>query len=271
MYDARELARVRTLTLVVTAAAWGLMLAAPDSLRMVAHCPPAHAAAMPSAASLQMLLAMHPPASLAAGWALMLVAMMSPVLIQPVHHIRVRSFADRRARAIGLFIAAYAAIWIAVGAGLAAASLAAASLAAASLANGWSASSSYLPAIVGLLIAFVWQCSPVKQRCLNRCHLHPELAAFGAAGDGDAIRFGATHGIWCAGSCWALMLFPMLLPMRLPGGHLVAMAAVTVLIVSERLEPPRLPSWRLRGLGKATRIAIAQTRMRLPALLMSMR
>jgi len=118
---------------------------------------------------------------------------------------------------------------------------------------------SYLPAAGVVLIALVWQFSPVKQRCLNRCHAHTELAAFGAAADFDALRFGMTHGTWCAGSCWALMLFPMLL-LR---GHVVAMASVAVLIFSERLEQPRPPSWRWRGLGKATRIVVAQARIRL--------
>jgi predicted metal-binding membrane protein len=109
-----------------------------------------------------------------------------------------------------------------------------------------------------MLVAFAWQCSPVKQRCLNRCHAHGELAAFGAAADVGVLRFGVTHGIWCVGACWALMLVPLLLPR----GHVVAMVAATVLIVSERLEQPRPLRWQIRGAGKALRIAIAQARLR---------
>jgi hypothetical protein len=59
----------------------------------------------------------------------------------------------------------------------------------------------------------------------------------------------------------------MLSPMLLPQGHVAAMAVVTVLTVSERLEYPRPPSWRWRGFGKARRIVVAQTRIRLQALL----
>ena len=66
----------------------------------------AHHAAMPDG-SLDMLLASNPPASLALGWALMLAAMMAPVLIAPVRHVRDRSFARRRTRSIGLFVAGY--------------------------------------------------------------------------------------------------------------------------------------------------------------------
>jgi predicted metal-binding membrane protein len=111
------------------------------------------------------------------------------------------------------------------------------------------------------LIALAWQFSPFKQRCLNRCHAHGELSAFGAAADLDALRFGLAHGIWCACSCWALMLFPMLLPR----GHLVAMACIAVLIFCERLEQPNPPCWRWRGLGKAKRIVLAQARISLHA------
>jgi predicted metal-binding membrane protein len=196
-----------------------------------------------------MLLAMNSAGSLATGWALMLVAMMSPVLIPPVRYIRLRSFTRRRARSTVLFVAGYAAIWMALGGMLLTIELAVRLL----------APQSYLPAAGVVLIALLWQFSPVKQRCLNSCHAHTELAAFGAAADFHALRFGMTHGIWCAGSCWALMLAPLLLPR----GHVVAMATVTVLIFSERLEQPNSPCWRWRGLGKATRIVLAQARIRL--------
>jgi len=248
-YDARELARVRNPVLLITAVTWILLLVEPGNLGIFAHCPATSSGAMPLSTSFQMLLATNAPASLAAGWALMLVAMMSPVLIQPVRHIRLRSFTRRRARSILLFVTGYAAIWMALGGVLLAIELAVKSF----------APQSYLPAAGVVLIALVWQFSPVKQRCLNRCHAHTELAAFGAAADLDAFRFGITHGMWCASSCWALMLFPMLLPR----GHVVAMAAVAVLIFSERLEEPRPPSWRWRGLGKAMRIVVAQARIRL--------
>jgi hypothetical protein len=92
-YEAWELARVRNGVLLITVVTWILLLAEPGS--MFAHCPAGSSGATPL--SLQMLLAMNPPISLAAGWALMLVAMMSPVLIPPIHHIRMRSFTHRRA------------------------------------------------------------------------------------------------------------------------------------------------------------------------------
>lgn len=251
-YDAREIARVRNPVLMMSAITWILLLAEPGGIGLPAHCAATSAGGMPLTGSFRMLLAMNPPASLAAGWALMLLAMMPPVLIAPLCHIRLRSFTSRRARSMVLFLAGYAAIWMSLGG----------PLLGMELAVKLFAPQSYLPAAGVILIALVWQCSPIKQRCLNRCHAHRELAAFGAAADFDALRFGMTHGIWCAGSCWALMLFPMLLP----GGHAGAMAFVTVLIFGERLERPMPPRWRRRGLGKVIRIGMAQARIRLHAL-----
>ena len=240
----RGRAGVTNRVLLISAVTWMMLLVNPGSIITLAHCPVTDLGA--SLASFQMLLAMNPLSSLAAGWSLMLVAMMSPTLIAPVRHILERSFKRRRCRSVTLFVVGYAAIWMAAGGVLLAAKLVLSLL----------APQSYLPAAGVGLIAFVWQCSPIKQRCLNRSHNHRELAAFGIAADLDALRFGITHGVWCVGSCWALMLFPLLLS----HGHFAAMAAVTFVMISERLEQPRPLSWRLRVPAKLMRIAVAQTR-----------
>jgi len=240
---ARERAQVRTPVLFISAAAWILLVAGPGGTALSAHCPPA------MAASLKLLLAVNPPAVLAAGWALMLAAMMAPMLIAPVRHVRDSSFARRRARAIMLFVAGYAAVWMAAGA----------MLMALALAVRLAAPESWLVVALGTVIALVWQFSPFKQRCLNRGHAHFELAAFGVAADIGALRFGLTHGVWCVGSCWALMLLPLLVSR----GHVAAMAAVSLWLFAERFDTPMPPRWRLRGPGRAARIVIAQAQMRL--------
>lgn len=245
----RERRRVSHPVIFLSVATWGLLLFNPGGILGLSHCAVTHSGASP--ASWRMLLAMNPPASLAMGWALMLVAMMLPTLIEPIRHVLERNFRHRQPRALALFLAGYAMIWM--GAGVV--------LLATQLVLGLLAPESYMPAVVVGLIAFVWQCSPLKQVCLNRNHNHSELAAFGFAADRDALHFGIMHGVWCVGSCWALMLFPMLLP----HGHFVGMLAMTFLMISERLDRPRPLSWRLRGPGKLIRIVVAQTRMRLPA------
>jgi predicted metal-binding membrane protein len=246
----RERARINLLVLLISAIVWMMLLVNPGSIMTIAHCPVSDSGA--SAASFQMMLAMNPVSSLMVGWALMLVAMMSPTLIMPIRHVMERSFKRRRVRSVTLFVVGYAAIWMAAGV----------ILLASVLMLNLLLPQSYLPAVGVGIAAFVWQCSPVKQRFINRGHNHRELAAFGIAADLDALRFGISHGVWCVGSCWALMLFPMLLSQ----GHFAAMAFVTYVMTSERLEQPRTLSWRLRFSGKLMRIAAAQTRIRLQSL-----
>lgn len=221
--------------LSISAAAWIALAAAPGCIGLHLH---------------HRMPGMTPPwAPLAAGWALMLAAMMAPGLAGPVRHVFDRSFARRRARAIALFAAGYGAMWMAAGM----------VLLAAAWAGRAAVSDADLLAGATALLALVWQFSPWKQRCLNRGHLHPEMAAFGRAADWDALRFGMTHGIWCAGSCWALMLLPLMMPIR----HMAGMAGVTLWLFGERLERPVAPHWRLRFPAKAARIAVAQARWRL--------
>lgn len=251
-YEPHEFARVGKAVLLASAMAWTVLLFDRGGLNVVAHCNALKSGASAPRGLLPMLLAVSPPASLIMGWAAMLVAMMSPVLIAPICHLRLRSFADRRARSVALFVAGYAAVWMAMGY----------VLCAMALAMGIFAARSYLLLAGVALLTLVWQMSPLKQRCLNGCHGYTELAAFGREADFDALRFGVVHGIWCTGSCWALMLFPMLLSR----GHLWAMAAAALVIAGERLESPMAPSWHWRGLGKAMRIVAAQARLHMHAL-----
>lgn len=223
---ARARLRVRVPLLAVTAAAWLVLVVQP---RHAAAC------AMPSM--------QWTPASLLAASALMFAAMMAPLIGAPLRHVRDRSFARRRTRAVALFVASYGLPWIAGGAVL----LMVAKWIAA-------AASPLVPALAVAAIA-IWQCSPAKQRALNRCHAHRELAAFGPRADLDVLRFGFTHALWCIASCAALMLLPMLFV----EGHLLIMAAVTLWLAGERIEKPLPPRWRWRGPGKAVRLALGLT------------
>jgi predicted metal-binding membrane protein len=189
-------------------------------------------------------LTFNSPARLASGWALMIAAMMLPVVAAPLRHVRDRSFARRRTRAMLLFILGYFAVWMAAGVVLQLVALTA--LSVLPLPLPWLG--------VAFALAVAWQVSPAKQWCLNRCHRRPQLAAFGVAADRDAFNFGLTNGTSCAGACWTLML-PMLLA---GGGQLFAMIAVTLFVFAERLERPAPLAWRWRGAGKAWRIVMAQ-------------
>ncbi|MBV8298055.1 MAG: DUF2182 domain-containing protein [Candidatus Eremiobacteraeota bacterium] len=242
---ARERVRVRVPLLSISGGAWLLLALQPSSMAMPAYCSAATLGAMPALSSIARLVALTPPTSMAAGWALMLAAMMVPTLIGPVRHVRDRSFARRRVRAIVLFASAYAAIWMAAGM----------LLLEAAIVLRLAVPETVLLASA-IAVAAVWQFSPGKQRCLNRCHARPALAAFGAAADAGALRFGLMQGIWCVGSCWALMLLPLLVM----NWRFAAMAMVALWLAAERLDTPAPPRWRFRLPGKAVGIALLQAR-----------
>ncbi len=231
IYDARDAARLRNGVLMVSVLAWGYLAMAPEETSCHG---PGHAFGTSLHGSLEALVSRIP------GWTTMLVAMMAPMTLGGLYQIRISSFAGRRWRSSLLFVLGYYATW----------SVAAIVLASVELTAARLAPQSSVPALAVGLIAVIWQASPIKQRCLNRCHDHRPLAAFGWAADRDAARMGLEHGVWCVGSCWAAMLVPMLLPQ----GHFAAMLAVTLLMICERLDPPQAPRWRLRGFRTAFRV-----------------
>jgi predicted metal-binding membrane protein len=220
--------------------AWTLLLLEPGIMTASGFCP-AGMQNMSLSASLETMMTNHRFATMPLSWALMMTAMMAPLVMAPVRHIRDRSFARRRVGAIALFAAGYAALWMIAGVLLIALAMAAGQIVSGS-------ASAYVVTISAIAVA--WQFSPFKQRCLNRCHAHPELAAFGLAALLDAFRFGLKHGAWCVGSCWALMLFPL----AILRGHLAAMIAVTLWLAAERLKTPVPPCWRWRSPSTAAHI-----------------
>ena len=248
--EARGRRQIRTPVLAITAIAWAATLAVHAlgsgsghdmaDLTLAPHSQAAH------------VMERHPldasagsPLAFPAGWPLMLTAMMAPLLIPALRHVYARSLPRRRWRALTLLIAVYAATWSAGG------------LILQTVATTMQAVQQGGVAIAfGVFTAVVWQLSPVKQRCLNRHHAHPPIAAFGRAADLDALRFGCMHALWCLGSCWALMLLPLLFG----GWHLVVMAIVTLWIWAESFDTPVVPTWRIRLPVKAARIVTATAR-----------
>jgi predicted metal-binding membrane protein len=239
--------KINLVILSISIFVWVLLLINPGHIMTIEHC---HVSASgPSATSLQMLLEMNPFSSQLIGWGLMVVAMMLPKLIMPVQSICIQSFKRYRFLCSLLFVSGYLAAWMVAGV----------FMVAAIMALNLLMPMSYIPALGVFIIAVIWQFSPVKQRFLNLGHNHRILSAFGWAACRNSLVFGVTHGIWCIGSGWALMLFPMLLP----EGHNLAMIIVTIIMVSEHLEHPRFPQWHFNFRLKLLRFIVAQTRMRL--------
>lgn len=249
--EARERRRVRTPVLAVTALGWlvtaivfvghsGTAHARDDSMGM-AMGSSAHADGMSSMSTY--LSAGSLPAFLGM-WLVMLTAMMSPVLIGPLRHLGARSLTGQRIAARALFVAAYATLWSLAGLLL---------LAVADALDHLTAAGS-----IAVGAAVLWQLTPVKQRCLNGHHSRPPLAAFGRPARLAALRFGGRLALWCIGSCWTLMLLPLVLTNH----QLAAMAAVTCWIWAEQLEFPALARWRVRVPTRAILVArVAATRL----------
>lgn len=257
---ARERQRIRRPLWAIAGLAWiGLAGGSVTGLShaMMPHRTPDAAMGM-SSADMSTIHMAHPgielPAIVAvlAMSALMVVAMMFPLLTMPIAHIRARSFARRRWRSTGLFLVAYTTIW----------TIACAIPALALWVAGNQGVNHWWLTGVTVVAAAIWQFSPAKQVWLNRSHSHPALAAFGHAADRSALRFGTRHGIRCVGSCWALMALPFVVG----SWHLVAMAIAGVWIAGERLSSPTVPVWAIRvpsGVANGVRAAAMATAQRI--------
>ena len=94
--------------------------------------------------------------------------------------------------------------------------------------------SRWIPASAGvsLVLAGVWQLTPLKQSCLNHCR--DPLMFLGHAykpGIWGGFRVGLHHGAFCAACCWALMLMQIILGIM----NLAVMAGVAAIIATEKL------------------------------------
>jgi predicted metal-binding membrane protein len=165
------------------------------------------------------------PGVVALKWGLMLVAMMAPLLTPMISQVAAKSFVDRRELSVGLFVAAYAGVWVAVACvAFFAILVVQTTLSVSGLA--------LFGGMLGVSAAALWQMSEAKRRALNRCHGVRPLRASGAAANIDALRFGALHGSRCARSCAPTMFLAMM------GAHSLAfMAVISVVLLAERTTP----------------------------------
>lgn len=85
-----------------------------------------------------------------------------------------------------------------------------------------------------LLVAGVYQLTPLKRACLRTCRSPMGfLMSRCRPGIRDAFRLGLAHGGYCVGCCWALML------MLFSGGvmNLAVITALTAFVALEKLAP----------------------------------
>jgi predicted metal-binding membrane protein len=165
------------------------------------------------------------------GWTLMTLAMMLPSSL-PLFNLFRRFVLHRpdRTRLLLLLGAGYLSIWVAFGllSYLGDGFLHAAITGAPALQT---ASGGIATAI--LLVAGVYQFTPLKTMCLTKCrspymflvqHWHGRQAGR------DALRLGIRHGLFCLGCCWTLML----LMFAAGAANLGWMLALAALMAAER-------------------------------------
>jgi len=95
-----------------------------------------------------------------------------------------------------------------------------------------------------LLIAGIYQLTPIKHACLRTCQspLGFLMSRWRTEWSG-AFRMGLEHGLYCVGCCWALMLLLFV------GGvmNLTVIAALTAFVAFEKLAPFGMRGARISG------------------------
>ena len=138
-------------------------------------------------------------------WAIMMAAMMLPTVAPMVlaHLAVVRRRGGGTFPTI-VFVAGYLAVWSASGVAPYAAYVGFSQLAAEAAHSRW------LPMLAGgiLVVAGAYQFTGWKQVCLDRCQSPFAFILTHDFGGGarSAFRTGISHGTFCLGCCWALML-----------------------------------------------------------------
>jgi predicted metal-binding membrane protein len=162
-------------------------------------------------------------------WTLMMAAMMLPS-ITPLASLYARTLQDHRARRVALLGSGYLAVWATVG--VVAFGLAAGADRLAGDAPGWAQA----VAVASCLACGIYQATPLKHRCLQKCrsplgHLLRYASFRGPLAD---TFVGVHHGAWCLSCCWSLMLLLVTFGVM----SLLAMAVLATVILAEKLLSP---------------------------------
>jgi predicted metal-binding membrane protein len=178
-------------------------------------------------------------------WAVMMVAMMlpsaAPMILLFAAVCRKQAAQGRTFAPVGVFVAGYLAVWSVF------------SLGATVLQWGLEQAALLSPLMVGtspllggglLVVAGLYQWSPLKQACLRHCRspIH-FIVHHRREGPGGAFVMGLEHGAFCVGCCWLLM------GLLLVGGvmNLLWVAAIAVFVLLEKVLPFGARGGRVTG------------------------
>lgn len=168
-------------------------------------------------------------------WAAMMVAMMFPTAA-PMILMYDRVAAGKRGRGQAfaptwIFVAAYLVVWALFGVLAYVLALGAERLAGRSM---WLMDHAARIGGAVLIVAGLYQLSPLKAVCLNTCR-SPFSFVLNSwrEGYGGAFRMGLAHGAYCLGCCW--LLFAILFPLGMM--NIAVLALVTAVIYVEKALP----------------------------------
>ncbi|HLW59198.1 MAG TPA: DUF2182 domain-containing protein [bacterium] len=161
------------------------------------------------------------------GWTLMTIAMMLPSSLPLVHLFRrmVAGRSDCNAL-LRRLVLGYLGVWVGFGA------LAYRGDALVHEAIELVPSAAPWVATVLLLTAGIYQFTPLKQMCLEKCRSPYSFIVEHWRGREarDALQLGARHGLFCLGCCWTLML----LMFAIGGANLGWMLGLGAVMAAER-------------------------------------
>ena len=162
-------------------------------------------------------------------WVAMMVAMMFPAAAPMVlMYARMRKSDPA---SVALFTGSYIALWIAFGGLAFGLGRFVEDRAASSM---WFADNWVRLAAGLLIVAGIYQLTPLKDICLRHCRSPLGFVmAHWRDGRTGAVRMGARHGLFCVGCCW--LLFLILVPLGVM--NIAAMIVVTLLVFGEKVLP----------------------------------
>ena len=180
-------------------------------------------------------------------WAVMMIAMMFPAAAPMILMFSAVYAGKQRQEQpyvpTWIFVSAYLLVWVLSGVVAYVLAIGVEQLAGQSM---WLMENA--PRISGiiLVIAGLYQLSPLKNVCLSKCRT-PLQFLMTSWHDGyvGAFRMGIEHGAFCLGCCW--LLFVILFPLGLM--NITVMALVTALIFAEKALPIGRQISLLTGIG----------------------
>ncbi len=169
-----------------------------------------------------------------AGWTLMTIAMMLPTSLPLITMFqRMVSRRDDRLALWLLLLAGYVVVWTLFGVGVHTADR---GLHAVVQEFHWLKDRSWMIGALTLVGAGVYQFTPLKYMCLDKCRSPMTFITehwHGKDERSSAFRLGISHGIFCVGCCWSLMM----LMFAVGVGSIGWMLALGVIMATEKNMP----------------------------------